>query len=544
MLSARIKTVSFARYSRSVLLAVLCAAVAGTAGMAPALAQKSGGTLRFFHRDSPASMSIHEEATISTVGPMMGVFNNLVLFKQDEKQNRPEFIQPELAEGWTWNADHTRLVFKLRRGVKWHAGKPFTAKDVKCTWDMLTGKSSDKLRVNPRKAWYRNLDDIAVEADDSVTFVLKRPQPAFLVLLAGGMSPVYPCHVPPNEMRQHPIGTGPFKFVEFKRNEHIKLVRNPDYWKPGRPYLDGIEWTVIPNRATQTLAFIAGQFDITFPYEQTVQTVKDIKSQAPNAICEIDPTMISFNLMVNRDSPPFDDPDIRRAMMLTIDRKAFLEIVSEGQGQIGATMQAPPSGLWGLPPDILQSLPGYGPDVAANRAEGRKLMEKHGYGPSNRLAVKVQTRNIAQYRDPAIILIDQMKQIYIDGELEVVETANWFPKIARKDYTVAGNLTGSGVDDPDAYFYEHYACGSERNYTNYCNPELEKMYEQQSREPDQEKRRKLVWEIDRRLTDDAARPIVYRYNLGTCWYPRVHGVTMMINSIFNGWRFEDTWVDQ
>jgi len=179
-----------------------------------------------------------------------------------------------------------------------------------------------------------------------------------------------------------------------------------------------------------------------------------------------------------------------------------------------------------------------------SRAEGRKLMEKHGYGPNNRLPVKVATRNIAQYRDPAVILIDQMKQIYIDGELEVVETANWFPKIARKDFMMAGNLTGSGVDDPDAYFYEHYACGSERNYTNYCNPELEKMYEQQSVEPDQEKRKQIVWEIDRRLTEDAARPILYRYDLGTCRYPRVKNTTTMVNSIFNSWRLEDAWLDQ
>src|ERR1700731_1720511 len=114
----------------------------------------------------------------------------------------------------------------------------------------------------------------------------------------------------------------------------------------------------------------------------------------------------------------------------------------------------------------------------------------------------------AQYRDPAIILIDQMKEIYIDGVLDAVETANRFPKIARKDYMVGANLSGSGVDDPDAYFFEHYACGSERNYTNYCNPELEKMYERKSIEPDQEKRKKLVWEIDRRLQEDAARPLI------------------------------------
>src|SRR5437016_11151461 len=171
-------------------------------------------------------------------------------------------------------------------------------------------------------------------------------------------------------------------------------------------------------------------------------------------------------------------------------------------------------------------------------------MGKRGYGPIKRLEVQVQTRNIAQYRDPAVILIYQMKQIYIDGELDVVETANWFPRIARKDYTIAGNLSGSGVDDPDAYFYEHYACGSERNYTNYCNPELEKMYEQQSIEADQDKRKKLVWEIDRRLTEDGARPIIFNYRLGTCRYPQVHGVTIMVNSVFNGWRFENARLGQ
>jgi peptide/nickel transport system substrate-binding protein len=153
------------------------------------LAQQTGGVLKFYHRDSPASASIHEEATISSVAPFMGVFNNLVLFKQNEKQNRAEFIVPDLAESWSWNSDYTRLSFRLRQGVKWHDGQPFTANDVKCTWDMLAGQSAEKLRLNPRKAWYRNLDEVKADSDYAATFVLKRPQPAFLMLLASGMSP-------------------------------------------------------------------------------------------------------------------------------------------------------------------------------------------------------------------------------------------------------------------------------------------------------------------------------------------------------------------
>ena len=180
-----------------------------------ARAQKSGGVLKIYHRDSPASMSIHEEGTNSTEIPMMGVFNNLVMYDQHVAQNSPDSIIPDLATSWAWSEDGKELTFPLRQGVEWHDGKPFTATDVKCTWDLLMGIGSEKLRVNPRKTWYLNLDRVTTNGDYEVTFHLKRPQPALLSLLASGWSPVYPCHVSPREMRTHPIGTGPFKFVEF-----------------------------------------------------------------------------------------------------------------------------------------------------------------------------------------------------------------------------------------------------------------------------------------------------------------------------------------
>jgi peptide/nickel transport system substrate-binding protein len=123
-----------------------------------------------------------------------------------------------------------------------------------------------------------------------------------------------------------------------------------------------------------------------------------------------------------------------------------------------------------MPPEMVSSLPGYGPDVAANRAEARKLMEKQGYGPDKRLQVKVSTRNIPPYRDPAVLLIDQMKNIYIDGELELVDTPAWYPRLARKEFSVGLNLIGNGVDDPDQTLYENYTCGAEGNYDGYCSP--------------------------------------------------------------------------
>ncbi len=506
-----------------------------------ALAQKQGGILKMYSPDSPASMSIHEESTVFAEGPMMGVFNNLVMFDQHVPQNSLQSIVPDLATSWSWSEEGTELTFPLRQGVKWHDGQPFTAADVKCTWDLLMGKGGDKLRVNPRKSWYDNVQDVTARGDFEVIFHLKRPQPALLALLASGWSPIYPCHVPAREMRQHPIGTGPFKFVEFKPNEHIKVAKNPDYWKPGRPYLDGVEFTIIRDVSTANLAFVADKVDW---LAMTIPLLKQTQAQAPDAVCEVTPGGISRNLIINRDAPPFDNPEVRRAMALSLDRKAFIDIISQGQGDIGGAMQPLPEGVWGMPPEVQKTLPGYDPDVQKNRAEARAIMQKLGYGPDKRLALKVSTRNIPPFRDPAVLLIDQLKEVFIDGELEIVETALWYPRMYRKDFKIGLNLTGGGVDDPDQQFYETYGCGSPRNYTGYCNPELEKLFDRQSAEADQDRRKRLVWEIERKLAEDGARPIIFYNRFAYCWQPRVKGWTMMANSIINNFRLEDVWLDR
>ena len=528
----------------------LCASAAAgclflaLSGSDAAMAQKPGGVLKMYHFDSPASLSLHEEVTYAALGPAMGLFNNLVMFDQHVAQASLNSIVADLATEWSWNSSKTKLTFGLHEDVKWHDGKPFTANDVKCTWDTLLGKTNEKFRLNPRKAWYQNLDEVTTKGDNEVSFHLKRPQPSFIALLASGWSAVYPCHVPPREMRNRPIGTGPFKLVEFKPNELIKVTRNPDYWKKNRPYLDGVEYTIIKNASTRVLAFIAGNFDMTTPYNLTIPLMRDIQSQAPRAICELTPTNVSRNLIVNRDTPPFGDPEIRRALALTLDRKAFIDTINDGKADIGGAMLPPPEGIWGMPPEMLKTLPGYGPDVANNRDQARKIMEEHGFGPNNRLNITVSTRNIPQYRDPAVILIDQLKQIYIDGNLEEIDTVNWYPKVMRKDFIVGLNLGENGLDDPDQTFYENFACGAERNYTGYCNPELEKEFDRQSMEADPEKRKLLVWEIDRKLQQDDARPMIYHNRAATCWYPQVKGLTIMVNSIYNGSRFEDVWLER
>src|SRR5438874_7663236 len=169
-------------------------------------------------------------------------------------------------------------------------------------------------------------------------------------------------------------------FSPTSPNESIRLARNPDYWKPGRPYLDGIEWRIIPNRSTALLAFVTGELDMTFPYEVTVPLLKDIRRQAPGAICELRPRGVASTLIVNRDAPPFNNPDLRRAMALTLDRKSFIDVLSEGQADSGGAMLPPPGALWGMGPGRLKTLPGYDPQVRKRCDEAPRSMRHGGDG--------------------------------------------------------------------------------------------------------------------------------------------------------------------
>ena len=529
------------RLLRRLAIAGVCALSLWTGA---AQAQKQGGVLRITHRDNPPSASIHEEATISTDMPFMGVFNNLVVFAPDAKQNRLEAVVPELATSWAYSDGDRTLTFKLRDGVKWHDGKPFTAEDVKCTWDVVSGKVDGKMRKNPRKTWWFDIKDIVVDNPLQVTFHLYDPQPSFLVMLSGGFSPVYPCHVPAPQMRTHPIGTGPFKFVEFKQNESIRLERNKDYWKPGQPYLDGIEYSIIANRSTAVLALESGKFDMNITGELTPELVKDVQKEVPGMQCLVQPSNTQGNLLINRDRPPFDDAKIRRALVLSIDRKAFSDILSRGIYNIGGAMLAPPEGLWGWSKEFMATVPGYGADVEKSREEGRKIMASLGYSAEKPLQLKVSTRNIPDYRDAAVLLIDHLKNVYIQGELEPLDSAVWYARLLKKDYAGGMNVQGTGIDDPDVMFFENYTCGSERNYTAYCNKDLEVLFHKQSQMKDFEARKQIVWQIDKTLQEDGARPIVYQAQGGTCWWPHVKGLHLAVNSIYNHWRLDDAWLER
>ena len=526
-------------------VALVVGAVTAVASLSVAQAPKSGGTLNIMQReDLPQGFAIHESSTYSTSFPSLPCFNNLVFFDPAKPTESIDTIVGDLAERWSWQDNYRNLVFFLRKDVKWHDGKPFSSKDVKHTFDMLreAPEATAKLRINPRKDWYANLE--AVEAPDphTVVFRMKRPQPSILMMLASGYTPIYAAHVPPAQYRTSCVGTGPFKVKEWRKGEFVEYVKNPDYFVKGRPYLDGLKYVVIVERGTRTAALQAGQLDAASPGETTKTTMDQLKKAVPQMVFHTVAQDVTDNIIMNVKKPPFDNPKVRQAVSYAIDRRGLIQASHQGGAVLGAAMMPKPFGIWGMAEKDLLTLPGYGkPDEMKARA--KKLLAEAGITPEKPLKVEMGTRAIAIYVDMASYVINELKQVGIDATLKQVETAQWHAMATRGDYQIGANLTGLGTEDPDANFYENYACGSPRNYSQYCNEEVMKMFERQSQELDPKKRVELVVAIQKRLEQDAPRPILAQRLDYFAHWPHVKGLVPH-NNVYNFSRFQDVWRDK
>jgi len=531
--------------SRALGLALGVAVTAAGATLAIAQTPKAGGTLNVMLReDLPQGFAIHETSTYSTSFPSLPCFNNLVLFDQSKPTESMDTIVGDLADRWSWQDSYKNLVFFLRRDVKWHDGKPFTSKDVKYTFDMLreAPEASAKLRINPRKDWYANIEHVEAPDPHTVVFRMKRPQPSLLMMLASGYTPIYAAHIPPAQYRTSCIGTGPFKLKEWRKGEFVEYVKNPDYFVKGRPYLDGLKYVVIVERGTRTAALQAGQLDTACPGETTKTTMEQLKKAVPQMVFHQVAQDVTDNIIMNVKKPPFDNPKVRLAVSYAIDRRGLIQASHQGGAVLGAAMLPRPYGVWGVSEKDLLALPGYG-RADEMKARARKLLGEAGITPDKPLKVEMATRAIAIYVDMASFVINELKQVGIEATLKQVETAQWHPMATRGEYQIGANLTGLGTDDPDANFYENYACGSPRNYSQYCNEEVMKLFDRQSQELDAKKRLEMVIAIQKRLEQDAARPILAQRLDYFAHWPHVKGLVPH-NNVYNFTRFQDVWRDK
>ena len=393
--------------------------------------------------------------------------------------------------------------------MKWHDGQPFTSKDVKFTFDMVreAPDATGKLRLNPRKDWYANSRRIEAADAHTVVFRLKRPQPSLLMMLASGYSPIYAAHVNPADYRTGCVGTGPFKVKEWRKGEFIEYVKNPDYFVKGRPYLDGLKYVIITERGTRVAALQAGQLDVAFPGETTKTVAEQLKKAVPGHGVHPGGPGVSDNIVMNTKKAPFDNPKVRLAVSYAIDRRGLIQAAHQGGAVLGAAMLPKPYGVWGMPEKDLLALPGYG-----------KPPDDEGAGPEAPRARPGSPRTTAQGRDGDPGDRRLRGHGLLRGQRAQAGRHRGHAQAGR-DRAVASDGDARRLPDrrqphrrrrrrPRRQLLRELRLRLAAELQLLLRRGGERMFDQQSQELNPKKRLEMVTALQKKLEQDAARPVL------------------------------------
>ena len=424
-----------------------------------------GGVLSLAITSDPPSydpLSATASFVINVVAPC---YNGLVRYAP----NDPEAIIGDLAESWTVSEDGRQVTFILRQGVSFHDGKPFTADDVKFTFDMVRNPPAD--RVSVRKDLLANVADIIVVDPHTVRFDLTSPQSAFLQILAMGWMVVLPKHVLelPDGVSTQIVGTGPFKFKSHQQGVSVELVKNEAYHEAGLPYLDGLTFYVLPDRSTSFAYLRTGQLHMIDGMDG--EDARRVQEQFGDVVAVQQVPSYSYsNILLNSSRAPFDDIRVREAVSLAINRQEALDVLRQGFGVTGSLM---PPGKWALTPEALGNIAGNGPDHSANLARARELLAEAGLADG--FEVKMTTRRQGVFEAQAVWIQSALEPLGIRLPLDLQESAAFFDTLNSGNFDIAPYARTIDVNDPSAVFGGIHACDSALNYSHACASQLEEL---------------------------------------------------------------------
>ena len=480
----------------SLALAVTACAPAATPAASPAAsasagaAPRRGGTLNLSLNGDPTNFDVHTSNTVTVSYPTQPAYNTLIRYDPSDPTGTK--IIPDLADTWEVSQDGLTYTFHLHPNVKFHQGQDLTAADVKFSYERQM--SPPQGVVMPRQAAFAQVDHIDAVDPLTVRVVLKRPDASFLTNIAQGWMAFYSMlwvdagHNPANEVN----GTGPFALKNYTRGVSVELTRNPNYWKPGLPYLDGIKYFILPDANAVFAACRTTQIAICqVPSEQLGTLAKEAGDKGS---FQVNPggwggDFVNFSAKTK----PFDDARVRQALAYAIDRSAFIATLREGDGYNQGFM--PGKGQWALSADELAQFPGYGPDVQKNFAQAKQLLADAGY--PNGFDVTLGVRNLPGHDQSAIFLKDQWANVGVNATLQVTETQKALDQMASGDYQVFVWNTSYAYDDPSAILSEHFLCNSPRRYGTACDPQVDAMYQQQAQALSVDARKQTVHEIEK-----------------------------------------------
>jgi peptide/nickel transport system substrate-binding protein len=495
-----------------------------------------GGIMNVAIQGDPPSLDMHQETTFLVMIPMGNVYNTLIKF---DPHNHDDIVG-DLAESWTSSDDGMTHTFKRHQGVKFHDGSAFTSADVKASWDKIISPPSGT--ISPRRNIYQMVKSIETPDDFTVVFNLEYPAASFIPLMALPYNLIYSKAIldkDPNWSKQNAMGTGPFKLKELRRGAFLEVERNPNYWKEGLPYLDGIKYYMIKDTSARAKSVRTGRTHVElrgFPPSE-VEAMQ--KQMGDRLVVRYPRINLQWGVAFNVQQKPFDDARVRKALSLAIDRYEMAKVLDplSGLSIVGGPIH--PDSKFALPPEELQQYAGFGKDHQANVAEAKRLLAEAGYPDGFKTVLSNRAVKLP-YIDFGIFLTSAWKKIGVEAEHKLKESASWRKDNNNHNFAINVDPMGNPSRDPDAMLQTFITNGF-GNDGQISDPVIDDLFEKQKVELDEQKRIELVREAQRRILDQM-------YWMPGLWWKRIETRSALIknyepmNYHHMNRRMEDVWL--
>jgi peptide/nickel transport system substrate-binding protein len=462
-------------------LLAMVLALATLTSHANAQAPVRGGTLRIGWIPGAKTLDPHFSVEFSERYVYYLVFNTLVAL------DRGFNVVPELARSWQVSPDGKRVTFQLQRGVKFHDGTDFNADSVKWNIERILNpqtKSPQRAQLEPAIA------SVAVVDPYTVTVELKKPFAPLLAALAerpGFMVSSTAAQKLGQDFSQRPVGTGPFRFVEWVRDSQVILERFPDYWDKSKPYLDRVIYRAVPDPTVRLTMVRTGEVDIATDVD--AKDIPSLHNEGSLRVSEMKPAARWTALQWHVDEPPFNNKALRQAIAFAIDRNELKDVLLRGFGEAARGPVSP--GLWWSDP----SFQGIGHDIEM----AKKKLAEAGY--PNGFRGKFVVENTPQWIRQTELLQAQLQKINVGMDIEPVNPADAYSRVVQKK-TNWTHASWTQRADPNGLLYILFHSKGNANTTGYSNPKVDELLEQAAGTYELERRRPLYHSVERMIIDD------------------------------------------
>jgi peptide/nickel transport system substrate-binding protein len=463
----------------------------------------------------PTTWDPHQANFVESI-QLTGQFYNSLL--QDVPTN-PTEIEGDLVKTWEVSDDGLAYTFHLRDDVKWSDGQDLDADDVVFSLNRMIEEGQPRPNTSKIKPYTDRIEKIDKY---TVRVHLVYPSTAFLQFLSVDYYKILPKHVLEAGVdlalyENNTVTTGPFKGVSFTHGDSYEFEKNPDYFKEGLPYFDGINGFFIGDKGTEIAAYRTERILMSISIVNKLDIEDILRLEADEEFSSrfgfwTNAGLAGQDLAMNTRKPPFDDDRVRMAMILALDRQPLVDGFGLGKYDPGVIMA--PNNPYALPVEEVLEFPGYrtlnGKKHPDDIAEAIRLLKEAGYGPDNPLKFELLVNNILFFSDASQVIKEQLKRDlgFVEVTLAVTEFTAAINRAVARDFEMFTIGVANTIPDPDDSFPSVYLPG-DRNWGGWSDPEVTELWNKQSRETDFEKRKAINWEMQRIVLSKPTGRVVY-----------------------------------